>query len=220
MTYVTVFLSALLLVGRLDLRSLLIVLLVLVWALRLGPFLYSRIKAAGHDKRFVSIRNSFPTFLMTWTLQGGWVYLTGCAGLAAVTSGVSVGPDWTLYLGFSLWCFGFIVEVVADRQKTAFRAIEENSDRFISTGLWAWSRHPNYFGEIVLWLGIAIIAFPALQGLQIFTMLAPLWVILQMTVISGTRMLEPRADKKWGNDEDYQTYKKRTPLLMLWPPRR
>ena len=157
---------------------------------------------------------------MTWTLQGGWVYLTGCAGLAAVTSGVSVGPDWTLYLGFSLWCFGFIVEVVADRQKTAFRAIEENSDRFISTGLWAWSRHPNYFGEIVLWLGIAIIAFPALQGLQIFTMLAPLWVILQMTVISGTRMLEPRADKKWGNDENYQTYKKRTPLLMLWPPRR
>ena len=101
-----------------------------------------------------------------------------------------------------------------------FRQDPSNQGKTMTKGLWRYSRHPNYFGEIVLWLGIAIIAFPALQGLQIFTMLAPLWVILQMTVISGTRMLEPRADKKWGNEEDYQAYKKRTPLLMLWPPKR
>jgi steroid 5-alpha reductase family enzyme len=86
--------------------------------------------------------------------------------------------------------------------------------------LWGWSRHPNYFGEIVLWCGIAIMAYPVLLGAQVITLLAPLFVILQLTLISGVRMLEARADRRWGEDPAYQAYKRRTPVLMLWPPAR
>jgi steroid 5-alpha reductase family enzyme len=157
---------------------------------------------------------------MTWTLQGAWVYLTSCAALAAVTSSSTAELDGLFFIGLGIWVFGFAVEVIADRQKTAFRADPENAQRFIQHGLWAWSRHPNYFGEIVLWAGVAVMAYPALVGWQILTLFAPLWVLLQMTAISGTRMLEARANKTWGSDPDYQTYKRTTPMLMLWPPRK
>ncbi|MGB0996658.1 MAG: DUF1295 domain-containing protein [Pseudomonadales bacterium] len=220
LTYVTIFIAAVVLSAAYDPRSLIIAAAIIVWALRLGPFLYFRIKNSGGDRRFHSIRNSFPTFFMTWTLQGAWVYLTSCAALAAVTSSNTVGLDAMFFVGFGIWAFGFAIEVIADRQKTAFRADPDNAHRFISSGLWAWSRHPNYFGEIMLWAGIAVMAYPTLVGWQALTLLAPIWVVLQMTAISGTRMLEARANKTWGSDPEYQAYKKSTPLLMLWPPRK
>lgn len=202
-----------------DIRSHILVALVIVWAGRLGPFLYGRIKQAGEDRRFRSIRTSFPTFLMTWTLQGSWVFITSSCALAAITSPHEVPLGTPFVVGIALWLFGFVVEVVADRQKTAFRANQENARNFIRTGLWAWSRHPNYFGEIVLWLGVAVIAYPVLQGWQAATLISPLFVTVLLTLVSGMRMLEYRADKTWGEDPDYQAYKRRTPGLMLWPPR-
>lgn len=218
-TYVVTVLAAVALAGTSDPRALAVAALVVVWALRLGPFLYNRIKQAGEDRRFRSIRNSFPTFLMTWTLQGTWVFITASCALAAITSSVSAPVDVTFWLGLALWVFGFTIEVVADRQKSAFRKDPGNAHNFIRTGLWSWSRHPNYFGEITLWVGIAVMSYPALQGLQVFTLLSPLWVVLLLTAISGVRMLENRANKQWGDDPEYQAYKRNTPVLMLWPPR-
>jgi steroid 5-alpha reductase family enzyme len=204
--------------GNSDPRSLLIALLVAIWAFRLGSFLFRRVTQSGHDRRFNQIKHSFTTFFMTWTLQGLWVSLTVACALAAMTAlePVPLGPF--AIVGAMLWLFGFGVEVVADRQKSAFRALAENQDRFISTGLWAWSRHPNYFGEIVLWLGIALIALPVLSGWQHLTLISPLFVYLLLTRISGVRMLERRADRVWGEDVDYQNYRARTPELMLRPP--
>jgi steroid 5-alpha reductase family enzyme len=201
-----------------DVRSLVIVGLVLIWALRLGPFLFFRIQKAGEDRRFRSIKVSFPTFFMTWTLQGAWVFVTVSAGLGAITSGTTVAPELAFYVGLVMWLAGFAIEVIADRQKTAFRADPANADAFITTGLWAWSRHPNYFGEILLWAGIAVIAIPTLQGNQIYLLLSLIWVVVLLTAISGVRMLEGRGNKRWGNDPEYQAYMKRTPMLMLWPP--
>ncbi|MEM7098728.1 MAG: DUF1295 domain-containing protein [Pseudomonadota bacterium] len=217
-TYVLVICLGVYLANRYDLGSFVLATLVIIWAGRLGPFLFLRIKKAGEDRRFKSIRNSFPTFLMTWTLQGTWVFLTLCCALAALTSSIEIPLGANFWLGLGLWTFGFVIEVVADRQKSQFRADPANADSFISTGLWAWSRHPNYFGEIVLWGGIAVIAYPALQGNQIYTLISPIWVVVLLTFISGVRMLEARADKRWGEDEDYKRYKRKTPTLMLWPP--
>ena len=122
--------------------------------------------------------------------------------------------------GGKLGLVGFAIEVIADRQKTAFRADPANADAFITSGLWAWSRHPNYFGEILLWAGIAVIAIPTLQGNQIYLLLSLIWVVVLLTAISGVRMLENRGNKRWGNDPEYVDYMKRTPMLMLWPPRK
>ena len=95
-----------------------------------------------------------------------------------------------------------------------------NKGTFISTGLWAWSRHPNYFGEITLWLGIAVIAFPALSGWQYVTLISPVFVYVLLAHISGVPLLERRGQKKWGHEEAYQEYVRRTPSLLLKPPAR
>ena len=121
-------------------------------------------------------------------------------------------------LGAVTWAAGFAVEALADRQKAIFRADPANRDRFITTGLWAWSRHPNYCGEILLWVGVALVAVPALAGWQLVTLISPVFVYLLLTRISGIPLLESRSDAKWGDDPAYQAYKASTPELWLRPP--
>jgi steroid 5-alpha reductase family enzyme len=217
-TYITVTVGALLLSPEVDGRSLLLLALVVIWAARLGTFLFRRIRKAGKDARFDELKTSFSRFLLTWTLQGLWVSLTLAAALAAITTTTRKGLDAFALIGFLVWALGFAFEVVADAQKSRFRADPENKGKFIHTGLWAWSRHPNYFGEIVLWIGVAIIALPVLQGWQWVTLISPIFVTLLITRVSGLPMLEKRADEKWGGQEDYEAYKERTPVLIPWPP--
>jgi steroid 5-alpha reductase family enzyme len=214
LTHISVVIFALFASRQMDLRAMILTLLIMIWALRLGIFLFTRILHDGGDDRWDDLKKSFPTFLMTWTLQGLWVVFTQAAALAAITSETT--PTFGLFaiVGVLIWAFGFGFEVVADWQKRQFRAKPENKNRFITTGLWAYSRHPNYFGEIVLWIGIALIAFPALQGWQYVTLLSPLFVIVLLTRISGIPMLEAKAKKKWGGQADYQDYKQSTPVLI------
>jgi steroid 5-alpha reductase family enzyme len=217
-TYISLVLLGLALSG-VDARSLLISGLVLVWAGRLGSFLFKRVREDGSDKRFRSIKPDFLRFLMTWTLQGAWVLVTFAAGLAAITSSTSVTLGWLAGIGVTMWLVGFAIEVLADRQKRQFRRQADRETDFITNGLWAWSRHPNYFGEILLWFGIALIALPVLSGLQYLTLISPVFVIVLLTRISGIPMLERRADKRWGEDPGYQHYKRTTPVLLPKPPR-
>jgi steroid 5-alpha reductase family enzyme len=218
LTYLTIIIVAVLLSSPIDARSLLILTLVTIWAVRLGSFLYMRIQKAGEDRRFTEIKPSFPRFLLTWTLQGLWVSLTLAAALAAITSTRRVEFGTIAIVGLIIWIMGFVIEVIADRQKSQFRADPNNAGKFVSSGLWAWSRHPNYFGEIVLWIGVAIIAMPVLSGWQWVTMISPIFVILLITQVSGVPMLEKSADKKWGGQPEYEAYKASTPVLIPWPP--
>jgi steroid 5-alpha reductase family enzyme len=195
-------------------RSLLLLALVSIWALRLGIFLLRRVRKAGKDDRFDQIKPSFMRFLNTWTIQALWISFTLAAALAAMTSNRQPALDRLALLGFLVWVAGFSVEVVADAQKNRFQANPENKGKFIQTGLWSRSRHPNYFGEILLWIGVAIIALPTLQGWQWLTLISPLFVILLLTRVSGIPLLEKKAQEKWGGQEDYEAYKKRTPVLI------
>jgi steroid 5-alpha reductase family enzyme len=217
-TYISVSILAVLLSPEIDDRSVLLLAPVLIWATRLGTFLFGRIQQAGKDARFDEIKVSFPRFLLTWTVQGLWVTFTAAAALTAITTTTRRELGWSALIGFVIWAFGFGFEVLADTQKSAFRADLENKGKFIQTGLWAWSRHPNYFGEIVLWIGVAIIALPVLRGWQWVTLVSPVYVTLQLTRVSGVPMLERRADEKWGGQEDYEAYKERTPVLVPRPP--
>ena len=198
----------------LDVRGLVLCLLIAIWAIRLGGFLFTRVKRAGGDSRFDPIKINFFRFLLTWTLSATWVYVTMAAGLAAVSSAESTGLDAFFAAGLALWLAGFAFEVTADMQKTRFRANPANRDRFISSGLWSISRHPNYFGEIVLWSGIAVIAFPALSGWQYITLISPVFVIFLLTRVSGVNMLERAGKERWGNDPDYRAYLDSTPALV------
>ena len=216
LTYLTVTWAAVAATGNYGVRGLVIAALVSVWSIRLGSFLFSRIKADGKDGRFDDIKPNAARFFMTWTLQGLWVSLTLAAALAAITV-LEPAPLGILDgVGLLVWVVGFGLEVVADRQKRAFR--ESNPGEFINVGLWSWSRHPNYFGEITLWVGIAIMAASTVSGWQWVTMISPIFVIFLLMKVSGVPMLEKRADEKWGGQEDYERYKARTSVLVLWPP--
>lgn len=198
----------------LEARSILLAALVIIWALRLGTFLFNRIQKAGKDGRFDDIKPSFIRFLTVWTVQGVWVTFTVAAALAAITTSNRKELDLFAIIGLLMWVFGFVIEVAADAQKSRFSANPDNKGKFIQTGLWSRSRHPNYFGEIVLWIGIAIIAFPMLQGWQLVALISPIFVTLLLTRFSGIPLLEKRADQKWGGQEEYESYKKRTPVLI------
>ena len=213
-SYISIVLFTFLALNNLDVRSILIGLLILVWAVRLGSFLFIRVKRDGKDNRFTVMKTKFWWFLFTWTIGGLWVFITMAAGLAAMTSAKVVPLGWFALIGIFLWLEGFLVEVVADHQKNRFRSKKENQGRFINEGLWSFSRHPNYYGEITLWLGIAFIAFPVLQGWQLLTLISPIFVYILLTRISGVTMLERRADKKWRDDPEYQRYKETTSSLI------
>lgn len=213
-TFLTLIIIALSLTPTPDLRSILLGLLPAIWSVRLGSFLFLRIHRSGSDSRFDEIKTSFPRFLLAWTLQGLWVSFSLAAALAAITAVRKVEFGVWAVIGLLVWLFGFGFEVVADHQKSQFRKEISNQDRFIRSGLWSLSRHPNYFGEIVLWVGIAIIAFPVLQGWQYLTLLSPVFVTLLLTKVSGIPLLEAKADEKWGGQEDYEQYKAETPVLV------
>jgi steroid 5-alpha reductase family enzyme len=213
-TYTAVILIALFMTGRFDTRSLVLTGLVLVWTFRLGFFLFRRVMRAGEDTRFREIKGSASRFLMTWTIQGLWVSFTAAAALAAITTPHDVEFGIVGIIGLSVWIMGFAFEAIADYQKSRFTAVPGNRGKFINKGLWSISRHPNYFGEIVIWIGIAIIAFPTLQGWRLVTLISPVFVAILITQISGVPLLEKYADKQWGGQDDYKEYKRTTPVLI------
>jgi len=218
-TYISLTILAVVLSGRYDPRSLLTSALVIVWAGRLGAFLFQRVLNAGEDKRFREMKQSLWLFLRTWTLQGLWVTFTLAAALAIFSARVSVPLGVFAIIGVIIWALGFGIEAAADRQKQVFRKDPANKGKFIRTGLWAWSRHPNYFGEIVLWIGVAVIALPVLEGWRWVALISPVFVTLLLTRISGVPLLEKRADEKWGGQADYEAYKAATPVLIPRPPK-
>jgi len=186
-----------------SIRSIIVAIFVSIWTLRLGTFLYKRIIKSGEDTRFREIKKSLPKFLMAWTLSALWVFLTTVNAITVIALNSQEPLGLFFLIGAILWILGFAFEVVADRQKKSFIELVENKDKFITQGLWSISRHPNYFGEIVLWTGIAIISLPLLSGWQYVALVSPVFVFLLLTKISGLPFLEDKAEKKWGDVKDY-----------------
>ena len=196
----------------LNLGNIILSLLIIVWAIRLGSFLFIRIKKAGEDIRFREIKKSPSRFFMTWTLQGMWVSICSACALAGIANGIEINSYF--YTGLLIFTLGFITEIIADNQKSKFRKDPINKDKFITSGIWKYSRHPNYLGEITLWLGISIISFSSLEGLELLTLISPIFTYLLLVYVSGVRILEYNGNKKWGHLDSYKKYKEKTPRLI------
>ncbi len=194
-----------------NIFKLLLLILILVWSLRLGIFLFVRIRNMKFDKRFDKMRNSFFKFLGFWILQAITVWIVLIPSIFFFNANTIKFCG----LGLLIWLIGLIIESVADAQKYKFN--QKNKNKFISSGLWKVSRHPNYFGEILCWIGIYLfiiksISFPE----KIIALAGPIFIILMLLFISGIPMLERAASKKWGKNKDYQEYKRRTSILIPW----
>ena len=188
---------------------------IIIWAIRFGSFLFLRIKKAGEDKRFREFKKSWSRWLLTWTTSGMWVTICSLCALTAISSNSVIEIGLLFYFGLFLFITGLIIEIVADLQKTKFRSIPTNKEKFISTGLWSKSRHPNYVGEITLWFGISIISFSNLNGLELITLISPIFTYWLLVYVSGVNILEKNGQKKWGHLESYKKYIKKTPRLFF-----
>ncbi|WP_394195152.1 DUF1295 domain-containing protein [Microbacterium foliorum] len=216
LTFLAISVAIVLMTPMPDARSWILAAMVILWAARLGSFLAMRVHKAGSDGRFDEIKGSPVRFLQVWVIQGAWVSITAAAAWIAIsTDAASRAPiGWLTVVGIIVWVAGMTIEIVADAQKSAFRADPRHKDEFIRTGLWSRSRHPNYFGEIVIWVGVFLAAAPVLGGWQWVAILSPLFVILLLTRVSGIPLLEARAEKKWGDRADYIEYRESTPSLI------
>ena len=199
----------------LNIQNLIVVTLISVWAIRLGTFLFGRIHKDGEDKRFRTIKTSASQFFMTWTLQGMWVSICTMCAITAISSSQGIIANALFYLGLAFFIVGFAIEVVSDQQKSAFRAVPENKEKFITSGLWSKSQHPNYFGEILLWSAIALLSISSLNGTQYLTLISPIFTYVLLVYISGVRLLDDMGIKKWGHLEEYKEYKRNTPTLFF-----
>lgn len=189
--------------------------LVTVWGLRLGGFLFLRILKEGQDKRFNHVRENPGTFFVYWTVQGIWIFVTLAPTLILNLEKHDRPLGLRDYLGWTIWAVGFLTQAIADQQKWNFKADPDNAGKFIHSGLWAYSRHPNYLGEILQWTGLFLSASSVMSGLQYISIISPLFVWFLLNYVSGIPILEQQALKKWGGDPTYQQYLKKTPVL--WP---
>jgi len=205
-------------IHSIDIYSLVLSLLISIWTLRLGIFLFYRVLKVGEDIRFKDVKNNALKFFVWFSISSLWVSLTTMAAMNVITS-KNYNQDHTLlYIGTIIWIIGFLFEIISDYQKIKFKNNALNKNKFINSGLWSISRHPNYFGEIILWIGIYIITLPSTSGLEYLGIISPLFVIVLLNKVSGINLLEASADKKWGSSKEYQKYKKITPKLIpkLW----
>ena len=209
-----------------------------VWAVRLSAFLFYRVVTSERgDKRFDEMKRNPARFFVPWTIQGMWAFVTSIAMVAQVTTqgasssliprgevgGLLDGQnptslehffDFCTILGITMWVVGFSLEVTADFQKLAFARNPANRGRFISTGVWSWCRHPNYFGEITLWLGIFIMGIRSYHDTQWVVTVSPLFVTVLLLKVSGLPQLETYADKKWGAEAEYVEFKRNTHVMI------
>lgn len=188
--------------------------IIILWALRLGIYLTIRIRKISRDKRFDGIRDNFFRFIKFWILQAiaVWIILLPSIVTFSIESPIL---NTIAYMGLIFWILGLIMETIADYQKYTFINSEDNNGLWIESGLWKYSRHPNYLGEMLVWIGVYIFTFSSLTGIMSLIMLvSPLFIILLLIFGSGIPMLEKSANKRWGDNPNYVNYKKRVGVLL------
>lgn len=191
--------------------------MIIIWAVRLAGYLVRRILLMGHDPRFDRMRGNFFRFLAFWTIQGlfVWVLMLPVTAWHAWHLPASLSP--VHLLGFAVWAVGLAIESVADAQKFRHKRIATPSRAWVSTGLWRWSRHPNYFGEMLCWWGVFLFVAADLSGWAWTTAIGPISLVLLLRFGTGIPQLEQSAERKWGRDPEYRQYVATTNLLIPGP---
>lgn len=190
---------------------------IILWAIRLGGYLFIRINKIGKDERFDGIRDHFVRFFLFWVIQGIviWAVLIGSITIFSVRIGDNLG--FMGIFGFLISISGIFIEGVADYQKYKFKNEPKNKNKWIDSGLWNYSRHPNYFGEFLVWLGIFFVSLGVLSFDKVLiSLISPVLILFILTMFSGIPALERKYDQKYGKDKKYQEYKRNTSAFLIW----
>ncbi|KAK3440595.1 hypothetical protein EUGRSUZ_B00875 [Eucalyptus grandis] len=216
--FVIIALLTLIVKGTWHFRQVVLTILVVIWGLRLGLFLLMRILNWGEDRRFDEMRSNLGKLAIFWIFQAVWVWTVSLPVTVVNASNRDPSLQARDVVGWIMWLLGFLVEAVADQQKLNFKNSPENRGKWCNIGLWSYSRHPNYFGEILLWWGIFVASTPVLKGSEWLVIFGPIFLTLLLLFLSGIPLLEESADKKYGNAASYRIYKRTTSPLILLPP--
>lgn len=195
-----------------------LVAMITVWGLRLAGYLFMRILIIKQDKRFNGVRENFFRFGLFWLLQAISVWIILLPSLVGISTQMATSFMPIHWVGLAVWALGLWLETTADWQKFNFKLIPTNAERFIDTGVWKYSRHPNYFGEMLCWWGIFAMITPELQGRSWLSIIGPLFITYLLLFVSGIPTLEKSYAVRYAKDRAYQDYKRRTSLLIPLPP--
>ena len=196
---------------------LLIVLIVSIWGIRLASYLFIRINKIKQDARFDNIRTNYLRFGAFWLLQALSIWIISIPLIILLSKPPVLDLLALHWAGLIISAVGIIIESVADWQKYRFKNKLNNKNRWIDSGLWKYSRHPNYFGEILMWWGVFVYCVPNLQNGELFSIISPLYVMFLLLYVTGIPTLEKRYLQRYGNNPAYQAYVARTRLLIPLP---
>ncbi|KAG0499470.1 hypothetical protein HPP92_003710 [Vanilla planifolia] len=214
--FVILAILTLLLKGAWHFRQIVLSLLVVIWGLRLGLFLLMRILQWGEDHRLDEMRNNLTKLTVFWILQALWVWTVSLPITIVNASERNPSLKPQDVIGWIMWSIGIVIEATADQQKLMFKNSPANRGKWCNTGLWKISRHPNYFGEILLWWGIFVSSTPVLKGAEFLVLFGPVFLTFLLLFLSGIPLLEASANRRFGTLEEYKIYRKRTsPLIPL-----
>jgi len=191
-----------------------LLLLVSTWGIRLSVYLFVRILKTGKDKRFDGVREDLKKFASFWLLQAVSIFIILLPTTYILTSDMDMSLNWISSIGLILAISGILIEGIADSQKFVFKNKEENKSKWIGTGLWKYSRHPNYLGEIMMWVGVFLYCFVYINGIGLITILSPIYISVLLLWVSGIPTLEREYDKRYFDNKDYQEYKRNTGVLF------
>ncbi|XP_077236067.1 uncharacterized protein LOC143877741 isoform X2 [Tasmannia lanceolata] len=216
--FIIIAVLTLVLKGTWDFRQVVLTVLVVIWGLRLGLFLLMRILQWGEDHRFDEMRNNLGKLAVFWIFQAVWAWTVSLPVTVVNASDRNPSVQPRDIIGWIMWSVGMSVEAIADQQKLLFKNSPANRGKWCNVGLWKFSRHPNYFGEILLWWGIFVASSPVLEGAEWLVIVGPLFLSLLLLFVSGIPLLEESADKRFGNDAEFRLYKITTSPLIPLPP--
>ena len=193
-------------------------LMVVLWALRLAAYLFVRVLRTGRDARFDGVRERFWKFARFWFFQGVavWVIMLPATLWFTLSPSNDAWNGW-MAMGASVWLIGLVIETVADAQKFASKSRDGSRARWPDLGLWRYSRHPNYFGELLCWWGLFVFVLPGLGWWALLGAAGPLTITALLLFVTGIPTLEASAERKWGRDPEYAAYRQRTNRLIPWP---
>ncbi|XP_020587029.1 uncharacterized protein LOC110029194 [Phalaenopsis equestris] len=216
--FVLLAILTLLLKGSWHFRQIVLTTLVVVWGLRLGLFLLMRILQWGEDRRFDNMRDNLAKLSVFWILQALWVWTVSLPLTIVNASDRNPSIKAQDVIGWVMWFVGLTVEATADQQKLVFKNSPANRGKWCNMGVWKYSRHPNYFGEILLWWGIFVASTPVLKDAEWLVVFGPIFLTVLLLFVSGIPLLEASANKRFGSVEEYRIYRSTTSPLIPLPP--
>ncbi|KAB2001566.1 hypothetical protein ERO13_D11G003200v2 [Gossypium hirsutum] len=202
--------------GSWHLRQVVLTAMIVIWSTRLALYLFFRILRWGEDKRYDRMRHNVGNLAVFFIFQGLWVWTVTLPVTVVNASDKDPSIQAEDIIGWIMWFLGTIVEILADKDKFSFKNSPESKGKWCEIGLWKYSRHPNYFGDILLTWGYFVASLPIIEGAEWLVLIGPVFLTLLLLFVSGLTILEKSGDKKFGNVEAYRVYKKRTsPLIPL-----